>query len=117
MATPLSLEKQAVLLLEEGKLEEAFEAFKLAAKVYRKEGNHKGASLCFASAASCWTKKIGEKSFYNAARMYELAAKEALISGDPEYASLLYKYAAINYERDGEYLNFSDCFYRSKEAH
>ena len=30
---------------------------------------------------------------------------------------MLYKYAAINHERDREFLNFSDCFYRSKELY
>ena len=44
-----------------------------------------------------------------------LQAAEA--SGDYEYASLLYRYSAINFERDGEYINFSRAFYRSKDCY
>ena len=112
---PGLLEREACSFLSQEKFEEAFRLFKDAARVYEKQGNHEQSTLCLASAASCWSKKSGEKTFYDAAVSYEEAAGEAEKSGDFEYTSLLYKYAAINYERDGEFLNFSDCFYRSKE--
>ena len=67
--------------------------------------------------AACWSKKSGEKNFHNAAVSYDKSAMEAERGGDYEYASLLYKYAAVNYERDGEYHDFSNCFYRSKESY
>jgi len=112
---PKALEKEAYDLLAQEKFKAAFKAFNEAGYLYRKQRNHKQSALCFASAASCWSKKAGEKVFYNSALSYEEAAKEAEKAMDFEYASLLYKYAAINYERDMEFFNFSDCFYRSKE--
>ena len=114
---PGVLERDAYSFLSQEKFEEAFKLFNKAAKAYRNQNNHEQAALCFASAASCWSKKSGEKTFYNAALSYEEATMEAEKSGDFAYASMLYKYAAINSERDGEFLNFSDCFYRSKECY
>jgi tetratricopeptide (TPR) repeat protein len=111
------LEKEAHILLAQENFAEAYRLFKKSAQIYKNQGNHKEAALCFSSAASCWAIKSGEKTFYNAAMTYEEAATQAHISGDPEYASLLYRYAAINYERDLEFINFSDCFYRSKECY
>ncbi len=114
---PKLLEEEAHRFLSEEKFDEAFRFFKMAAQIYKSQGNPQQASLCFASAASCWSIKSGEKTFYNAASCYEEAAREAEIFQDLEYASLLYKYAAKNYERDGEFQSFSECFYRSKECY
>jgi len=111
------LEREAHTFLSQEKLEEAFRLFKRAGYLYKAQGNHKQSALCFASAGSCWSKLSGEKTFYNSAFSYQEAAKEAEKSQDYEYASLLYRYSAINYERDGEFLNFSECFYKSKEAY
>jgi tetratricopeptide (TPR) repeat protein len=113
---PVMLEKQANSLYLEKKYIEAFESFERAAANYKRGGNHKQAALCFASAASCWSIQCGEKRFYNAAIAYEQAARQAQVSGDLEYASLLYKYAAINYERDGEFIKLSECAYCSREC-
>ncbi|MCM8830894.1 MAG: ion channel [Candidatus Omnitrophica bacterium] len=112
-----ALEEKAHQLLEEQDYHHAYELFKKAANIYKEKSNHSQAALCFALAASCWAIKCGEKTFYNAAEAYELAAKEAYKACDYEYASLLYKYAAINYERDGEYLNFSEAIYSSKDTY
>jgi len=114
---PEVLEKEAYSFLSEGNFEEAFKLFRNAAKAYRTKGNHKEATLCFASSASCWNKKYEDKSFFNAASSYESAARSALEYGDYAYASLLYKHAALNHERDVEFSSFSDCFYRSKECY
>ncbi|MCM8786762.1 MAG: ion channel [Candidatus Omnitrophica bacterium] len=111
------LEEKAHQSLQQQNWKEAYELFKKAANIYREKNNHSQAAVCFASAASCWNIKVGEKTFFNAAEAYELAAKEAYQAQDYEYASLLYKYAAINYERDGEFLNFSDAIYNSKDAY
>lgn len=111
------LEKQGYDFLVKQELYEAYQSFKEAAIIYKEQGNHKESSICFASAASCWALKSGEKAFDNAAFSYEQAAKEAKKAGDFEYASLLYKFAAVNYERDLEFINFSDCFYASREAY
>lgn len=111
------LESEAYSFLYQEKFHEAFNLFKKAGDTYKEKGNHKQAAICLAAAASSWSIKSGEKTFYNSAVSYEDAAKEAQKSGDFEYASLLYKYAAVNYERDMEFLNFSECFYCSKESY
>lgn len=113
---PQVLEKEAHRLLAEEKFYDAHLSFRKAGDLYKAGGRHKEAALCLASAASCWAIKSGEKIFYNASRAYEEAARESELAGDLEYASLLYRQAAINFERDMEFLNFSDCFYASKEC-
>lgn len=114
---PHLMEQKAYELLAQGKFYEAFGLYQNAANIYKRNRKHQQAALCFASAASCWSKKSGEQTFYNAALSYEAAAKEADKSGDLEYAAMLYKYSAINYERDREFINFSACFYHSKECY
>lgn len=114
---PKILEQKAYEFLSQEEFYQAFTLYQRAANIYKNLKKYKQAALCFASAASCWSKKSGEKTFYNAALSYEEAAQEAEKSDDLEYAAMLYKYAAINYERDRELLNFSDCFYHSKECY
>jgi hypothetical protein len=113
---PRSSEKEAYNLLVEGKYEDAFHAFREAGDLFKDEGNHKQSSLCYSSAASCWALRQGEKVLQNSALSYEAAASEAVNAGDFEYASLLYRYAGINYEKDMEFFKFSECFYLSKEC-
>jgi tetratricopeptide (TPR) repeat protein len=114
---PGLLEKDAHDLMAEEKFDEAYRLFRQAGNIYKKQGNHQAAALCFASAASCWALKSEERTFYNSAIAYEEAARQAETLADFEYASLLYRYAAISYERDAEFINFSECFYRSKECY
>ncbi|MFC1631869.1 ion channel [Candidatus Omnitrophota bacterium] len=114
---PRVLEQTAQSFLVSEKYLEAFGLYQQAANIYKRRKNHKQAAFCFAAAASCWSKKSGEKTFYNAALSYEAAAAQAEVSADLEYAAMLYKYATINYERDREFINFSDCFFRSKECY
>ena len=109
------IEKEAHRLLEEHKYQQAADLFYRVANSYQKFGKHHPAAMCLASAASCWALKAGEQTFYQAAREYEKAAQEAEKSGDLEYTALLYKQAAVCYEKDKEYLEFSECYYRSKE--
>jgi len=113
---PRVLEKEAHRLLAEEKHYDAYLSFRRAGDLYKENSRHKEAALCLASAASCWAIKSGEKIFYNASRAFEDAARESEMAGDLEYASLLYRQAAINFERDMEFLNFSECFYASKEC-
>jgi len=108
------LEKKAHSLLAENKFDEAVSFFKEAGSWYSEKGYHKEAAICYSSAASCWIKKSGESTLYEAADLYRKAAQGAEKSLDFEYASVLYRYAAINYEREGEFTNFSHCFYKSK---
>ena len=114
---PTVLEQEACSFLSQEKFEEAFRLFRRAAELHKGQGNSRESALCFASAASCWSKKCGERSFYNAAASYEEAAKASAKSRDFQYASVLYKYAAINHERDGEFFRYSECLYSSKEAY
>ncbi len=111
------IEGEAHLFLSQEKYYEAFVAFRKAGHIHKRQGNSKQAALCFASAASSWSMRSGEKTFARGAASYSEAAKEAEKSGDLEYASLLYKYAAINYEKDMEFDNYSQCFYSSKELY
>jgi tetratricopeptide (TPR) repeat protein len=110
------LEKEAHALLAREKFEEAYAAFKKAGEIYKESGCPKEAAFCLASAASCWAIRSGEKLFHNASKTYREAARESELAGDWEYASLLYRQAAINFERDMEFLSFSECFYNSREC-
>jgi hypothetical protein len=114
---PAVLESEAHSYLAQEKCDHAYKLFSEAAEIYKGKGKHKQAALVFASAASCWAQRSGEKSLYNSAVAYEEAACQAERGHDLEYASMLYKHAAISFEKDGEFLNFSDCFYRSKESY
>jgi hypothetical protein len=113
---PELLEKEAHALLVQDKPGEAYSLYKKAGDIYRGNGEHKAAALCLASAASCWAMKSGERAFDNSAKAYEEAARESVIANDLEYASLLFRQAAINYERDLEFSNFSECFFLSREC-
>lgn len=110
------LEEEAYSFLYQEKFDEAFGLFRKAADIHKNKGSSKQAAICFAAAGSSWSVKCGEKTFFNAAVCYEEASQQAEMSGDYEYASLLYKYAAVNYERDMELFKFAECFYRSKEC-
>lgn len=113
-----SVENEAYRFLSEDDHLEASKLFSKAGTSYQECGDHQQAAFCFASAASCWAQKAGEKAlFYYAATCYEKAAKEAEISGAYEYASILYKHAGICYERDLEYVGFAECFYLSNECY
>ena len=111
-----AIEKEAYAFLEQKDYQQAFKLFRKSGALYKDQAKHKEASLMFATAASCWAKISGEQAFLNAAEAYTEAAQEAKNAGDFEYASLLYKFAAINYERDLEFMNFSECFYASREC-
>lgn len=113
-----NVEKEAHRLLDEQKFEQASKLFSEAAGYYQKSSQHKRSALLFASAASCWGLKAGEKAlFYHAASLYEKAAQEAERAADFEYASTLYKHAGTCNERDLEFEGYSECFYRSKECY
>ena len=110
-----TIEKEAHRLREEHKYQEAAELFQRMADSYKEYGKHHPAAMCLASAAGCWALKAGETTFYHAARDYEKAAKEAEKSGDWEYTALLYRHAAVCYDKDKESMEFADCYYWSKE--
>jgi tetratricopeptide (TPR) repeat protein len=110
-------EEEAYSDFSQQKFEEAFKSYRAAAQIYRSQANHKQAALCFSLAAGCWSRRQGEKPFHHAALAYEEAGREASLCQDWEYASLMYKYAALNYERDGEFTNSAESFYRCRECY
>lgn len=111
------IEKEAQNFFEEEKYEEALKLFSRAAGSYQDLKQHQQAAVCFASAAGCCESQAGRQAlFYYAPTYYVKAAREAEMSGDFEYASMLYKHAGIWHERNLEYEGFSECFYLSKEC-
>lgn len=110
-----TLEREAQQHFDNHRYHEAASLYYDAALVYSKQQNHPSAALCFASAAGCMARQFGEKTFSHVAAVYEKAAKEAESTCDWDYAALMYKHAAICYERDVEYLGFAECFYKYKE--
>jgi len=112
-----AIEIEAQGFLDARKYDEALKLFSEAAGSYQDLGQHSQAAMCFALAAGCYESKAGSQSlYYYASNYYSKAAKEAEISGDLEYASMMYKHAGICYERDLEFVGFSECFYLSKEC-
>jgi len=112
-----STEQQAHDLLEQGNYLEAAELYSQAAKTFQRQDKHDRAAICLAASASSRALILGEKTFHRVALLYEEGAQEAEISKDLEYASMLYKYAAIAYERDNDNNAFSECFFKSKESY
>ncbi|MBF0484527.1 MAG: two pore domain potassium channel family protein [Candidatus Omnitrophica bacterium] len=112
-----AIEQKAHLLIGEHKYQDAGELYYQAAKVLQKEGKHDRAAICLAASASSLALIFGERTFHRIASLYEEAAEEAENSKDFEYASMLFKHAAIAYERDHDNNAFSECFYKSKEAY
>lgn len=112
----VQLEKEAHAFRAENKIEEAFNAYDKAARLYSKAGEHLKSALCFASAATCWNIHTGIQPLRNAAtRTYE-AAKEAMKAEAYHYARSLFSEAALLFEKEGDFANYSVCFYDSKQA-
>lgn len=118
--TPLeqavALEKEAQQLRSQGKIEEAFSAYDGAASLYQEAKEHLKAALCFASAASCWNIRTGLQPLRNAATRTHQAAQEAMKAHSFHYARSLFLDAALLYEKEGDFGNYSICFYGSKQA-
>lgn len=110
-----SLEKEAHQLLKDNRYQEAAEVFHRAAKAYQQNKQHQAAAFCLASAAASLAMKAGESAFDQPATDYEKAAAEAILANDLEYASILYKQAAICHEKEMDYNGFCECYFKSKE--
>ena len=112
----VSREREAHQFKSEGKIQEAFIAFDEAALLYGRSNEHLKAALCFASAASCWNIHTGIQPLRNAATRTHQAAKEAMKASSYHYARTLFLEAALLYEREGDFRNYSSCFYESKRS-
>ena len=112
----VSREREAHQFKSEGKIQEAFSTFDEAAVLYSQSNEHLKAALCFASAASCWNIHTGLQPLGKAATGMHQAAREAMKAASYHYARLRFLDAALLYEKDGDFGNYSACFYESKRA-
>lgn len=109
-----ALEREAHQLHSEQKTQEAFNLFDEAASLYSQAGEHLKAALCYASAATCWNIRTGWQPLRNAATRNELGAHQALKAGHYGYARSLFREAALLYEKEGDFDNYSKCFWGSQ---
>lgn len=110
------LEREAHHLRAEQRIEEAFESYDRAAALYRDNGEHLKAALCFASAATAWNIRVGWQPLHQAASRNLWAAREALKARHYDYARSLFRDAALLYEKEGDAENYSLCFLESQRA-
>ena len=112
----ISFERQAHQLRTEDKIEEAFAAYDQAGALYREAEESLKAAVCYASAATCWNMRTGWQPLRNAATRNDYAAHEALKAGHFDYACSLFGEAALLYEKEGDFNNYSNCFWWSQIA-
>lgn len=112
----MRLEREAHELRAQQKIEEAFEAYDRAAALYRDNGEHLKAALCFASAATAWNIRVGWQPLHQSATRTYWAAREAMKAGNYDYARSLFRDAAHLYEKEGDAENYSLCFVESQHA-
>lgn len=109
-------EREAHRLRGEGKIEQAFQTFDKAAKLFRDAGDPLKSAVCYSSAAACWNIHTGWQPLRNAATRTELAALQAVEGRDFAYAETLFSEAALFYEREGDFEKFSYCYRRARDA-
>ncbi len=112
----IALEREAHRLRGEGKIDQAFQTFDRAAKLFQEANEPLKAAVCFSSAATCWNIHTGWQPLRNAATRNESAALQALAAQDHAYAETLFSEAALLYEKEGDFTKFSYCYQRSKDA-
>ena len=108
--------EKARLLLDQGKLQEAFSAFEEAGHIFRDIDESSYAADCYASAAKCWTIRCGEELYYNAASRYQMAAEEREKYFDFFLASSYYQHAAEYFQRNNFWRRYSECYYKYKNC-
>ena len=116
MTRAVALEREATQLLIEQQTQKAFEAYKRAGQAYEEALEFDKASVCYASAATCWNVLTGRQPLRNAAACSELAAAAAFKAKHYEYARSLYRDAAIFYEDEGDYDKYTECYLNNKLA-
>lgn len=112
----IALEREAHRLRGEGKIDQAFQTFDQAARLFQESGEHLKAAVCFASAATCWNIHTGWQPLRNAATRNEFAAVQAFEAKDYAYAETLFSEAALLYEKEGDYAKYSYCYVRAKDT-
>lgn len=89
------LEAEATALFKERKIEEAYQAYKEAALIFRKMKDHLQAAHCFSLAAKCEEMRIGLMTVLHAARMNDYAGEEAVAAGFYSDAGWYFRQAGI----------------------
>ncbi len=112
----IALEREAHRLRGETKIDQAFQAFDQAAKLFQEAKEPLKAAVCFSSAATCWNIHTGWQPLRNAATRNESAALQALEAQDHSYAETLFSEAALLYEKEGDFTKYSYCYRRAKDA-
>jgi hypothetical protein len=112
----IALEREAHRLRGESKIDQAFQTFDRAAKLFQEASEPLKAAVCFSSAATCWNIHTGWQPLRNAATRNESAALQALVAQDHAYAETLFSEAALLYEKEGDFTKFSYCYQRAKDA-
>ncbi|MFH1800723.1 MAG: ion channel [Candidatus Omnitrophota bacterium] len=112
----IALEREAHRLRGESKIDQAFQTFDRAAKLFQEANEPLKAAVCFSSAATCWNIHTGWQPLRNAATRNESAAIQALVAQDHAYAETLFSEAALLYEKEGDFTKFSYCYQRAKDA-
>ena len=111
------LENLALELFNQHKLEEAFQAYREAALLYKEEKHFKKSSLCFSQASKCEKMRTGREPMREAALMSLLAGEEAMKAGDYAQAKWLLREAGLFYEQEGDFEEYSKSFVDAQEAH
>ena len=112
----IALEREAHRLRGEHKIDQAFQAFDQAAKLFQEAKEPLKAAVCFSSAATCWNIHTGWQPLRNAATRNESAALQAIEAKDYAYAETLFSEAALLYEKEGDFTKFSYCYRRAKDV-
>jgi len=112
----IALEREAHRLRGEHKIDQAFQTFDQAAKLFQDANEPLKAAVCFSSAATCWNIHTGWQPLRNAATRNESAALQAIRAQDYAYAETLFSEAALLYEKEGDFTKYSYCYRRSKDA-
>lgn len=111
-----ALERDAHRFRGEGKIDQAFQTFDQAAKLFQEANEPLKAAVCFSSAATCWNIHTGWQPLRNAATRNESAALQALVAQDHVYAETLFSEAALLYEKEGDFTKYSYCYRRAKDV-
>ncbi len=112
----VAAEREAYKLRADGKIDQAFQTFDKAARLFQEAGEPLKAAVCFSSAATCWNIHTGWQPLRNAATRNELAALQAVEAKDSAYAESLFREAALLYEKEGDFPKFSYCYCRAQDA-